>query len=119
MSEVLIHFVGKNEEEFNFLFIPGSQGKEQKNDQTYMTGRKMGTGRMSNLKPNFSKAYYRYIMISIQLIKARITKAPCKFLQLCTKGKQTFSTYNAQPLLMEELNPENSDLNCRRSKLDL
>ena len=71
---------------FRVLYIlSGSQGKEQKNDQTYMTGRKMGTGRMSNLKPNFSKAYYRYIMISTQLIKARITKAPCKFLQLCTK----------------------------------
>lgn len=65
--------------------LSGSQRKEQKNDQTHMTGRKMGIGRMSNLKPNSSKAYYRYIMISTQLIKVRITKAPCKFLQLCTK----------------------------------
>lgn len=65
--------------------LSGSQRKEQRNDQTHMTGRKMGIGRMSNLKPNSSKAYYRYIMISTQLIKARITKAPCKFLQLCTK----------------------------------
>lgn len=35
--------------------LSGSQGTEQKKVQTHMTGRKMGTERMSNIKPKFLK----------------------------------------------------------------
>lgn len=46
--------------------LSGSQEKEQKKVQTHMTGRKMETERMSNMKPKFLKNYYRHIMISIE-----------------------------------------------------